>query len=228
MNLVITKFNMKSLKFPRHPALLLGLFALIGLGLVAWVHDHTADRIAANERAVLLQTLETLIPPDSYDNDLLADMVTVANASLDIRDPITIYRARKHDRPVALALSPTAPDGYNGAIKLLVAIRADGQLAGVRVLSHRETPGLGDFIDAGKSGWIRGFAGRSLDNPPENHWQVKRDGGDFDQFTGATVTPRAVVKAVRNTLLFFRAHRKKLFDEPVGTAILVPSPAGEG
>ncbi|MGZ8217014.1 electron transport complex subunit RsxG [Methylomagnum sp.] len=209
---------MNPFKLPRHPAALLGLFSLVGLGLVALVHDHTAERIAANERAVLLQTLETLIPADSYDNDLLADTVTVADASLGSQAPLTVYRARKDGRPVAVALSPTAPDGYNGAIRLLVAIRADGQLAGVRALSHRETPGLGDFIDAGKSDWIHGFTGRSLENPPESRWQVKRDGGDFDQFAGATVTPRAVVRAVRNALVFFRVHQKRLFGDAAGTA----------
>lgn len=206
-------------------AAVLGLFAVIGIGLVALVHDGTEARIAANERAVLLRTLETLVPAASFDNDILADTVTARDSALGTGQAVTVYRARRHGQPVAAVLSPVAPDGYNGAIKLLVAIRADGTLAGggvlagVRVIGHRETPGLGDFIDADKSGWILGFDGRSLNDPPESRWKVKRDGGDFDQFTGATVTPRAVVKAVYTTLVFFERHKTRLFDAAPGTAL---------
>lgn len=205
---------------PGHPlyraAAVLGLFALLGLGMVAWVHEGTRDRIAANERAVLLRTLETLVPADRFDNDLLRDTVTATDRSLGTDRPITVYRARKGGEPVAAVLAPIAPDGYSGAIELLVAIHTDGRLAGVRVLGHRETPGLGDPLDLDKSPWILGFDGRSLDHPPENRWKVERDGGDFDQFTGATVTPRAVVKAVYQTLVFFRTHRERLFAAPTG------------
>lgn len=122
-----------------------------------------------------------------------------------------------------MVLSPVAPDGYNGAIKLLVAVRTDGSLAGVRVVSHRETPGLGDPIDTDKSDWIFAFDGRSLDNPSEARWKVKRDGGDFDQFTGATITPRAVVKAVYQTLIFFERHKDRLFEQESGSS-LKPNP----
>jgi electron transport complex protein RnfG len=200
-------------------AAVLGLFAVIGIGLVALVHDGTEARIAANERAVLLRTLKTLVPAASFDNDILADTVTARDSALGTGQAVTVYRARRHGQPVAAVLSPVAPDGYNGAIKLLVAIRADGTLAGVRVIGHRETPGLGDFIDADKSGWILGFDGRSLNDPPESRWKVKRDGGDFDQFTGATVTPRAVVKAVYTTLVFFERNKTRLFDAAPGTAL---------
>ncbi|SMF94720.1 electron transport complex protein RnfG [Methylomagnum ishizawai] len=201
---------------PLYAAALLGVFSISGLGLVAWVHDHTQDRIAANERAALLQALEILVPPASFDNDILADTLTVEDTALDPRQAVTVYRARQHSQPVALVLSPTAADGYNGAIKLLVAIRADGVLAGVRVVAHRETPGLGDPIDADKSDWILGFTGRSLTDPPEPRWKVKRDGGAFDQFTGATITPRAVVNAVRRSLVFFGRNRARLFDATQG------------
>jgi electron transport complex protein RnfG len=199
-------------------AAVLGLFAVLGMGLVALVHNGTAERIAANERAVLLRTLETLVPAENFDNDILADTVTVRDFTLGTEQPVTVYRARRHGRPVAAVLSPVAPDGYNGAIRLLAAIRADGTLAGVRVIGHRETPGLGDFIDADKSGWILGFDGRSLNDPPESRWKVKRDGGDFDQFAGATITPRAVVKAVYKALVFFERHKARLFDAAPGTA----------
>ena len=196
------------------PALLIGGFALLGLGLVALIHDRTAERIAANERAVLLTTLEALVPADSFDNDLAADRISVSDRALNTAEPVTIYRARKNSKPVAAVLTPTAPDGYSGAIRLMVAIRADGTLAGVRVLSHRETPGLGDGIETGKSSWILGFTGRSLANPPPERWAVKKDGGEFDQFTGATITPRAVVQAVYRSMVFFRENRRDLFAPP--------------
>lgn len=196
-------------------AAILGLFSLLGLGLVALVHDGTKARIAENQRAVLLNALEALIPPGGFDNDPLTDAIEVEDEALDARRPVTVYRARKRGKPVAAVLSPVAPDGYNGAIKLLVAVGADGVLKGVRVIDHRETPGLGDPIDLDKSGWILGFGGRSLDNPQEPRWKVKRDGGDFDQFTGATITPRAVVGAVRRTLVFFKGNKASLFEEPV-------------
>ena len=200
-------------------AAVLGLFALLALGLVALVHDHTQERIAANTRARWLSTLETLIPAGSFDNDLLADTVMASDSALGSSQPVTVYRARQGGEPVAAVLSPVAPDGYNSPITLLVAIRRDGVLAGVRVLEHRETPGLGDLIEVDKSGWILGFEGRSLDDPPEHRWRVKRDGGDFDQFAGATITPRAVVKAVYRTLVFFRSRRDRLFDASPGTVL---------
>lgn len=201
------------------PAAVLGLFALLGLGLVALVHDRTEPRIAANQRALLQRALESLVPAESHDNDLLADTVTATDPALGTGRPVTVHRARQRGEPVAAVLSPVATDGYNGAIELLVAIRADGRLAGVRVLNHRETPGLGDPIDLDKSNWILAFEGRSLDDPPASRWQVRRDGGDFDQFTGATVTPRAVVKAVYQTLVFFRAHGEGLFQAPAGAVL---------
>jgi electron transport complex protein RnfG len=194
----------------------LGVFAVIGMGLVAVVHDRTKARIESNEQAVLLHTLESLIPADWFDNDILADTITVIDPDLGTDKPVTIYRARKNGSPVATVLSPLAPDGYNGTIKLLVAIRTDGSLAGVRVVSHRETPGLGDPIDIGKSDWILGFDGRSLASPPESRWKVRRDGGDFDQFAGATITPRAVVKAVYKTLIFFERNKQRLFEQDAG------------
>jgi electron transport complex protein RnfG len=123
-----------------------------------------------------------------------------------------VYRARKYGWPVAVVLAPVAPDGYNGTIRLLVAIKMDGTLAGVRVIQHRETPGLGDAIEAERSDWILGFDGKSLNDPVQEKWKVKRDGGDFDQFTGATITPRAVVKAVNKALLYFRLHGHSLFE----------------
>ena len=193
-------------------ATILLLFALIGTALVAFTYDSTRERIAANERATLLRKLNRLIPPQSYDNTLLEDTLQVSDATvLGTGKPVTVYRARLGDAPVGLVMATTAPDGYSGSIRLLVGINIDGTLNGVRVVAHRETPGLGDAIDENRSDWIRIFDGKSLENPPQARWAVRKDGGDFDQLTGATVTPRAVVKSVRQALLYYREHQQALF-----------------
>jgi electron transport complex protein RnfG len=204
---------MKPAKPILRAAAVLGSFSVLALGLVSLVHDGTAARIAANERAALLRSLENLVPADRFDNDPPTDTLAVTDPALGTDRPVTVYRARKHGQPAAAVLSPIAPDGYNGAIRLLVAIAADGTVLGVRVLDHRETPGLGDPIDDTRSNWIFGFDGRSLGDPPESLWKVRRDGGRFDQFAGATITPRAVVEAVRRTLVFFGRNRERLFAE---------------
>jgi electron transport complex protein RnfG len=191
--------------------LILTLFAIAGSGLVAFTYQQTADRIAQNERDALLQQLHALIPAERIDNDILTDTVTIhAQDSMGAPDTL-VYLARKGGRPVAAVFTPTVPDGYSGPIKLLVAINVDGTLGGVRVVSHKETPGLGDQVEERKSDWIYSFNGKSLQNPDLAHWKVKRDGGYFDQFTGATITPRSIVKAVKNTLLWFRDHGRELF-----------------
>ena len=195
--------------------ILLFLFAVIGALLVAYTFDSTKARIAANERAALMRNLHVLVPPDTHTNDLFADVIEVHDPTLlGSRAPVQVYRARRNGEPVALVLTPEAPDGYSGSIRLLVGIAADGTLSGVRVLSHRETPGLGDGIEAERSDWILDFTGRSLGAPPADQWRVRRDGGIFDQFTGATVTPRAVVNAVRKSLIYFERHRDELFEPP--------------
>jgi electron transport complex protein RnfG len=189
---------------------LLALFAVVGVGLVAFVHDHTQARIAANERAYLLRELNEVLPESAYDNDILSDTASLDDPALG-PGPATAYRAWKAGEPAAVVFMVTAPDGYSGAIKMLVGIHYDGTLAGVRVISHHETPGLGDRIDTRHGDWVLGFQGRSLGDPPPARWAVKRDGGDFDQFTGATITPRAVVKAVKRALVYFSERRDALF-----------------
>jgi len=194
-------------------ALFLLLFAVVGSGLVAFTFDSTEERIAENQRRALLNSLNELVPTDRYDNDIFSDILMVTNSELlGTEDAVPIYRARKGGWPVAAVLTPVAPDGYNGNIRLLVAINLDGTLAGVRVVQHRETPGLGDGIEASRSDWILGFDGKSLSNPGKKAWRVKRDGGQFDQFTGATITPRAVVKATRKALLYFKLRKQNLFE----------------
>lgn len=204
-----------ALKSSLRAGLLLAAFALAGGALLSMTHSATKDRIAENERAWTLRSLNQIIDPAEYDNDLFTDLVRVSDRDmLGSRDPVPVYRARRQDRPVAVIIGAVAPDGYNGDIRLLVGIRADGRLAGVRVASHRETPGLGDAVEVDRSDWILDFDGRSLGDPAGAGWAVRKDGGEFDQFTGATITPRAVVKAVNKALLYFDAHEDTLFSLP--------------
>ncbi len=193
-------------------ALALGLFAVVGTSLVALTFVSTEERIAENERQAILRNLNTLVPATQRDNDMLTDTIQVVSTDLlGSRRPLTIYRARIEGEPVAAVFETIAPDGYNGRIKLLIAVHYDGMIAGVRVVSHRETPGLGDGIEADRSDWILDFDGRSLSDPSKESWRVKKDGGVFDQFTGATITPRAVVKAVHKCLQYFAAKRESVF-----------------
>ncbi|MBB88388.1 MAG: electron transport complex subunit RsxG [Xanthomonadales bacterium] len=197
---------------------LLALFAVVGGVLVAGTETLTRDRILEQQRASLRSTLNEVLPAQRYSNALLDDTTTVQNpALLGSDEPITAYRARRGTQPVAVLFPVVAPDGYSGDIRLLVGILANGELAGVRVLNHRETPGLGDAIETRRSDWIRQFAGLSLDAPPANAWTVRKDGGEFDQFAGATITPRAVIKAVRQALVFFEQNQAILFADTPAT-----------
>lgn len=191
---------------------LLWLFAVIGTSLVALIQQETVERIAANEKKVLLKNLYTLIPADQLDNDIAQDSKELeASPLLGTETKSLAYRARLQGQPVAVVFNTVAPDGYSGAINLLIGINQNGQLAGVRVVKHNETPGLGDGIETRKSDWILAFDEKSLEDPPPEQWKVKRDGGDFDQMTGATITPRAIVKAVKNSLVYFNQNRETLF-----------------
>lgn len=192
--------------------LLLGLFAIVATTLVALTEQNTRDQIKQNERERLLSGINALIPHDEYDNRILQDTMTLsATAELGTEAPTQVYRARRNGEPVAAVLTVVAPDGYSGKIKMLVGIYQSGKLAGVRVINHKETPGLGDKIDENKSDWILQFEGLSLKEPAESKWKVKKDGGAFDQFTGATITPRAVVSAVKRALAYFRSEKAALF-----------------
>lgn len=199
------------LKHMLRTALLLGIFAVIGTGLVTYTFKATEQPIIESQRAALLRSLHALVPPASHDNDLFTDIIQVSDTRLGSERAMRVFRARQKDKPVAVVMEAVAPDGYSGNIFLLIAIRYDGELLGVRVSQHRETPGLGDAIDVERSDWIHGFVGRSLDNPSASGWRVKRDGGEFDQFTGATITPRAVVKAVFNAVQYYQAQGDTLY-----------------
>ena len=200
---------------PVRPALTLAIIAAVLTALVVLVASFTRDRIASNEQAWIRQRLDALVPPATHDNDLLADSIAVtAPDLLGSSQPIKIYRARRAGAPVAAVLRPIAPDGYRGPIELLVAIGQDGRLIGVQVIRHNETPGLGDAFESRDVHWLDRFRGRSLTDPPTQHWTVRRDGGDFDAFTGATITPRAIVKAVRNSLEYYQRNSQRIFDQP--------------
>jgi electron transport complex protein RnfG len=195
-------------------AFILALFVGTSTALVALTYEKTRGKIAEAEREALLRSLSAVVSPDEYNNKLLTDLTIVTSKKLLGTDnPVPVFRARMDSKPVAVVLSPTAPKGYSGPIKLLIGIYYDGRVSGVRVLSHRETPGLGDAIEEKRSDWIHSFSDKSLDNLSQKNWKVKRDGGIFDQFTGATISPRAIVSAVNNTLLYFKEHRDELFEQ---------------
>lgn len=175
--------------------------------LVLWlVASKASPLLAQHEQEKLLAQLNSLIPADTYDNDLLQDRIIENVPSLDAKHPITIFRARKQQQPIASILTVTAPNGYSGDIRLLVAVWATGKIAGVRILSHKETPGLGDYIEDKRSPWVQQFEGKSLQSPSRERWKVKKDGGVFTYNTGATITPRAVVAVLAKTLDWLTAE----------------------
>ena len=196
----------------------LAIFAIVASALVAITFEITKNRIAENEKQALLKSLFVLVPPEQHDNDMYVDNVQLDVPELNYRNKaITVYRARKDDKPVAAIFNVTAPDGYSGPIKLLIAIDSNQQVIGVRAITHKETPGLGDAIDIEKSDWIRTFEGKSLSNPMKKQWRVKKDGGVFDQLTGATITPRAIVNTTLKTLQYFNQHSQQVFAKLEGT-----------
>ncbi len=187
------------------------LFAVAGAGLLSGTFGLTQPSIQRSEEADKLRLVAQTLPAGSYDNDLIRDARPLpADALLGLKRPGLAYPARRGGETVAVVLEAVAPDGYSGEIRLLVGILADGRVAGVRVVAHKETPGLGDYIDILRSDWIRQFDGRSLADPAPGHWKVKKDGGRFEYRAGATITPRAVVKAIRKALEYFAIHRGEL------------------
>ncbi len=196
-------------------ALTLGLIALLVTALLAGVNQLTRQRIERQQRQAARVQLEQLLPSAQHDNVLQEDSYTFRDiAWFPSGQGITVYRARKNSTPVAAIFRLAATDGYNGDINLLIGITFEGSVTGVRVISHQETPGLGDPIESGTSDWITKFSNRSLHDPELAGWALKRDGGEFDQFTGASITPRAVVRAVRTTLEYFAANRDLVFAQP--------------
>ena len=196
----------------RNALVLIVIAIAIAIGLSA-MDSLTRERVRRNEQSWILQQLDALVPPSAHDNDLLADVTRVVSPDLlGTEDPVDIYRARKQGQPVAAILHTVAPYGYRGPIDLLVAIAVDGSLLGVQVIRHHETPGLGDAFEHDDGRWLNRFKGRSLRDPVQMRWSLHKDGGEFDAFTGATITPRAIVKAVRQALEYFRANQRQVFE----------------
>jgi electron transport complex protein RnfG len=182
-------------------------FALAASVLLGFADLATRGVIQMRLEEDLKASLEEVVPSDLHDNDLLADTVTVPSADAAIgADETVVYLAKKQGAVSAVSFKFVAPDGYAGPIHLVMGIAGNGEILGVRVISHTETPGLGDKIEITKSKWVLSFDGKSLDNLTFEEWAVKKDGGVFDQFAGATITPRKVVQAIRRGLEFYRAH----------------------
>jgi len=193
----------------RYPMALLGGVALLTSMAIGIADRLTHADIAQRQLDDLQATLQQVVPARYYDNELVRDTVTVDDAGR----PVVVYRARRNGQVQAVCYQVSAPGYGNTAMRIILGVDRAGALLGVRVVSHSETPGLGDKVEASRSDWILKFTGRSLNDPQPASWGVKKDGGVFDQFTGATITPRAVVKAVKGGLEFFAAHRAKLLDE---------------
>jgi Na+-translocating ferredoxin:NAD+ oxidoreductase subunit G len=197
-------------------SILLGVFAFIAAAALALTNWGTQERISKAERAAKQKALLEIVPADKFDNDLLQDTIKLptsdANSLIDTSQPI--YIARRQGQITTLIIPAIAPDGYSGDIGMIVGVNRDLTIAGVRVVAHKETPGLGDKIEIKKSTWILNFNDKSLQAPVTSEWLVKKDGGIFDQFAGATITPRAMVKKIREVLEFVQAH-PELFDTPL-------------
>ena len=192
--------------------LTLGLIGAVCAALVAATYQSTRDRIAANNKALLEKSLEPALAGVFYDGSVSESRLVIEPPhDLPGRGPAIVYRVYSDSDPVAALFVVTARDGYSGPIRILVGIEAGGRVTGIRILEHRETPGLGDKIELARSDWVRQFEGRALGDPAVTRWAIRADDGDFDQLTGASVTPRAVIKAVRDTLLYFAEHRDDIF-----------------
>ncbi|WP_394240007.1 electron transport complex subunit RsxG [Vibrio astriarenae] len=198
----------------KNNALILVIFACASTGLVAVTNLATKNTIAEQQQKQLLRVLNQVIPTRMHDNNLYEACTLVSDPLLGNTEPQPAYLASLNGSPTAIAVEAIAPDGYNGTIRVLVASDMNGNILGTRVLSHQETPGLGDKIDLRISDWILGFAGQTVTDSNLEDWKVRKDGGKFDQFTGATITPRAVVSAVKNATLYLNQNRDKLFAQP--------------
>lgn len=209
-----------ALRISLRTAMVLLAFTLVFTGLMAEVYQLTKPTIEATAQEAKRRLIAEVLPPAEFDNDLLADAIDLPPVpELGLAEPTRLYRARKQGQPAALILESAAPDGYSGEIRLILAIRADGRLAAVRVTQHRETPGLGDYIDPKKdknktSPWIAQFDNRGFDNVPQDRWRVSKDGGMFDQRSGATISARAVTKATGRSLAWTLQHMQAIYNLP--------------
>ena len=198
-------------------AVILFIFVIVFTAFLSGAYIWTKPALEASAAEEKMKLISEVLPRSAYDNDLLKDTLEIAPSSiLGLDETSTVYRARKGGQASAVVLEAVAPDGYSGKIRLLVAINLDGSLAGVRVTQHKETPGLGDYIEPKKDKnktrpWITQFNGLSLTTVSDREWKVKKDGGRFDSVAGATVTPRAIIKAVRKATQYVAENREQLY-----------------
>lgn len=193
----------------------LAVLAAVCTALVATTYHLTAEQIEANDKALLEQSLQPALADIFYDSGVSESLVVMAPPhELPGPGPALVYRVYAAGQPVAALFVVTARDGFSGPIRILLGVGLDGTVTGLRILKHQETPGLGDKIDSSRSDWVEQFPGRSLGDPPVTGWAIRSDGGEFDQLTGASVTPRAVLKAMRDTLVWFEANKEVVFDLP--------------
>jgi len=189
----------------------LSIFAVVTAGAIALTQAATKEQITHNREEAQAKALYEIVPKGSIDNDLLRDSITINDASsIGYDKPIEVYIARQQGEAKTIIMPVIAPDGYSGNIELIVGINADSSVAGLRILAHQETPGLGDKVDLKKSDWVLSFNQQRLNGANDSDWAVKKDGGRFDQFTGATITPRAVTNASKRAILLFRKHQAQL------------------
>jgi electron transport complex protein RnfG len=204
---------------------ILFVFALVATAVLAFTYDRTEPTITRSQQANTLALLNQVLPATLYDNDLLSSQTSIpADDLLGTRQPSSLWIAQRAGTVTAVVLEAIAPDGYSGNIHLLVGIDLDGRITGVRVTTHRETPGLGDYIHRTKSPWIDQFAGKTLIEPEPKHWKVVKDGGRFDARAGATISPRAVVKAVKGALEYFARHRTEFVAPPAAIPAIEVKP----
>lgn len=198
----------------RNALILTGVIAL-GLAILTPINSLTREIIIKREEEEKMRVIGQILPAELYDNRLLRDSVKVLpdQELLQTRHRSVAYRARLQGKPSAVIFEMTAPDGYSGNIFLIIAVKEDGAVAGVRVLNHEETPGLGDYIEIAKSNWIKIFGGASLKNTSDVRWEVRKDSGRFDFVARATLSARAIVHAVHRALKYYEAHKEELFRE---------------
>jgi electron transport complex protein RnfG len=198
-------------------SVILFVFVIIVTALLAGAYLWTKPALEASAAEEKMKLIDEVLPRSAYDNELLKDTISLpASPLLGTDEATTAYRARKGGQPVALVLEAVAPDGYSGKIRLILAVNLDGSIAGVRVTQHKETPGLGDYIEPKKDKnkerpWITQFNGYGYASTTDREWKVKKDGGHFDSVAGATVTPRAVIKAVRKATKYVAENQTQLY-----------------
>ena len=203
------KDHLKKISTTAVAMIIFSLAASTALSISYFITKSPIDESDAKAKRIFLNQV---IPADLYDNNLVKDTISIEpSPMLGNKKNIDVYRAKKKNQVLAVIIESVAPDGYSGEIKTLVGIDKEDKILGVRVIAHKETPGLGDYIEIDKSQWIKNFDLKSLEKVSEKQWAVKKDGGDFDYVSGATITPRAVIKSTYKCLLYVKENKKRLF-----------------